>query len=241
MRGSIHGYVLRGDTGAPVFEAKVTIKCDTDPSWQTEVPSSRVSTNAAGWFAFHGLREGTWTLDALGPAGGRGQAKIPVFDDAVSQVTIKLNGLHRWMATLASAEFVDQMSDVSSQTSGEVAGIGEPEPWAKSKSGGKQMSTGGIRGRVVYEGSGAPVDGATIGIVRGARPAPDIAPLTDADGRFALDGLPPGRWILRAIAPDGAEGTADIRVAPSDVSQVSITVRRPMGRTSSEGTSEEIV
>jgi uncharacterized GH25 family protein len=212
MRGSIQGYVVRGDRGTPISDATVSIVYDAGTTAEDEKPGLHYqATNSAGWFAFDQLREGNWVVYAQTPEGGRGEARVPVFDNAVSEVRIQLNSLHRWIATLDSD---DWMSDVSSAD----------EAWDGSKGGGQRMSTGGVQGRVVYAGNGAPVDGATIGIVRGAGPAPDIAPLTDASGRFALDGLPPGTWVLSAVGPGGADGSAEVRVAGNSIVDVVIRI-----------------
>jgi hypothetical protein len=214
MRGSIQGYVVRGDRGTPISGATVSIAYDAGATAKDEKPGLHdQTTNSAGWFAFDELREGSWVVHARTPEGGRGEAQAPVFDNAVSEVRIELNGLHRWIATLDSD---DRMSDVSSAD----------EACGGSRGGGQRMPTGGVQGRVVYAGDGAPVDGATIGIVRGAGPAPDIAPLTDASGRFALDGLPPGAWVLSAIGPDGAEGSAEVRVTGNSIADVVIRISR---------------
>jgi uncharacterized GH25 family protein len=214
VRGSIQGYVVRGDRGTPIFGATVSIAYDAVVTAEHEKSGPHYqTTNSAGWFAFDQLREGSWVVHARTSEGGRGEARAPVFDNAVSEVRIELNGLHRWIATLDSD---DRMCDVSSAD----------ETWGGSKGGGQRMPTGGVQGRVVYAGDGAPVDGATIGIVRGAGPAPDIAPLTDASGRFALDGLPPGAWALRAVGPDGAEGSAEVRVADNAIVDLIIMISR---------------
>jgi uncharacterized GH25 family protein len=213
MRGSVQGYVVRGDRGTPVSGATVSLAYDAGATADEKPGLHHQVTNSAGWFAFDRLREGNWIVCAQTPEGGRGEARVPVFDNAFSEVRIQLNGLHRWIATLDSD---DRMSDVSS---GDKASGG-------SKRGGQRVSTGRVQGRVVYVGNEAPVDGATISIVQGAGSAPDIAPLTDASGRFALDGLPPGAWVLRALGPGGAEGRAEVRVVGDSIVDVLIRIGR---------------
>ena len=44
----------------------------------------------------------------------------------------------------------------------------------------------------------------------------------DADGSFELHGVPPGRWILGATRPDGAEGFVDLEIPPSGVDDLVI-------------------
>jgi len=69
-----------------------------------------------------------------------------------------------------------------------------------------------------------PVADATITIVRGQGSHPDVAPLSDADGWFALDALDPGLWRLRADAPDGSSGEADVDVWPDSLSELTISL-----------------
>jgi len=197
MHGSIHGYVVRGDTQRPAASATVTIVRATGsaPDISRE-PDAGPETDSAGWFAFSALEEGDWIVRAVGPHGGRGEARLSVFDNAVTEVTIALNGLHRWMAT--------------------ALGSANRE---------KAPMTGSVRGRVLRAKGGAPVADATVGVLRGAGPAPDIAPLTDALGHFALDGLPPGTWVLAATAPDGAHGTAEFSIHGNQETHIEIEVR----------------
>ncbi len=197
MRGSIHGYVVRGDTRRPVAGATVAVLRGTGPAQGVcREPDAGPMTDSTGWFAFSALDEGEWFVRAIGPNNGRGEARLAVFDNAVTEVTIVLNGLQRWMAT--------------------ALGSGEQ---------GKAPMTGSVRGRVLRADTHAPVADATVGVVRGAGPAPDIAPLTDALGRFALDGLPPGIWVLAATAPDGARGTAEFSIHADQETHIEIEVR----------------
>jgi carboxypeptidase family protein len=62
-------------------------------------------------------------------------------------------------------------------------------------------------GRVV-DIDGTPVPLASVVIVAGSVPMPELALLTDEDGRFRLR-LPRGRFTLRAHAP-GASGEARV-------------------------------
>jgi Carboxypeptidase regulatory-like domain len=83
---------------------------------------------------------------------------------------------------------------------------------------------GSVRGRVVRADNGRPLADATIGIVRSAGPAPDIAPITNGEGWFALEGLPAGEWELSALGPGGETGSVSVRVSAGSVSDVTITV-----------------
>jgi len=64
-------------------------------------------------------------------------------------------------------------------------------------------STSLITGTVVDADGGA-ISGATVAIVSGTQPFPEIAAVTAADGTFQLGGLHPGTYVLRA-----RRGTAD--------------------------------
>jgi hypothetical protein len=72
--------------------------------------------------------------------------------------------------------------------------------------------TSELRGRVIDAG-GAPIQGARIVIVASAVPMPEIALLSDEQGRFALR-LPPGRFTLRAHGSGGSVGDLDVEGAP---------------------------
>jgi hypothetical protein len=63
-----------------------------------------------------------------------------------------------------------------------------------------------VEGRVV-DPAGAPVAGARVTIVESPAPMPEMAILTGADGRFALN-LPPGQFTLRADGDEGDWGMA---------------------------------
>jgi Carboxypeptidase regulatory-like domain len=184
--GSVCGYVVRADDGAPVVNAAV----DVVRGPGTGRPR-RVVTNTAGTFALSGLPEGQWVLSATSSA-GRGQATVHVFESAASDVTI------------------------------EVAGY--PRVVERPTTGPERRMRGRVRGRVVRADSGEPIADAAITVVRGAGPAPDIAPMTDSAGGFALDELPAGDWLLRAHAPGGETGEATARVAGGFVTDIVIEV-----------------
>ncbi|WP_369217139.1 carboxypeptidase-like regulatory domain-containing protein [Streptomyces flavofungini] len=67
---------------------------------------------------------------------------------------------------------------------------------------------------VVRDASGAPVAGAHVLFTAGPRPLPDIAALTDAEGRFSLGAPAPGSYTLtcRADPVMGSSGTAEATV-----------------------------
>jgi hypothetical protein len=64
------------------------------------------------------------------------------------------------------------------------------------------------RGRVL-DRQGHPVEGALIGVEWGTAPVPEIALVSDADGRFALD-LPAGRFRIWVHAPDGRRTVLEV-------------------------------
>jgi uncharacterized GH25 family protein len=155
-------------------------------------------TDAEGWFALDGLPEGEWLLRALGRAGETGTATVHVFDNALSEVTIEVGGV-----------------PPRPQRRG-----GGTRPSNKSE----RSMRGSLRGRVVRKDTGEPVADATITVVSGPGPAPDIAPLTNDDGAFSLDGLPPGDWVLRAMTTEGGTSEGRGRVTAGGVSDMTIYV-----------------
>ncbi|MFE6161270.1 carboxypeptidase-like regulatory domain-containing protein [Streptomyces sp. NPDC056486] len=72
---------------------------------------------------------------------------------------------------------------------------------------------------VVRDASGTPVTGAHVLFTDGPQPLPDIAALTDAEGRFSLSAPTTGVYTLtcRADPLSGPPGTAEatVRVEPS--------------------------
>lgn len=67
---------------------------------------------------------------------------------------------------------------------------------------------------VVRDTSGTPVTGAHVLFTEGPRPLPDIAALTDAEGRFSLVAPAPGEYRLSCRADPllGPSGTAEATV-----------------------------
>lgn len=80
---------------------------------------------------------------------------------------------------------------------------------------------GSIAGRVVDQ-AGAPVAGASVAVHAGPGPVDDIAALTDADGRFRLGNLSPGRYQLAVFGAGNAEAGAQVDVGDGGASEVEI-------------------
>ncbi len=72
-------------------------------------------------------------------------------------------------------------------------------------------AAGTVRG-VVTDHEGRPVPRATVVVVDGTAPVPEIALVTDDAGRFGLK-LPRGRFTLEAQGEGGAKGQTIIEVA----------------------------
>lgn len=85
---------------------------------------------------------------------------------------------------------------------------------------------GSVNGRVVRADNGEPVEDATVMVLRGAGPAPDIAALTNSAGWFALDELPEGEWLLRAVSTAGETGEARVDVCAGTLASITIEVTR---------------
>jgi hypothetical protein len=83
---------------------------------------------------------------------------------------------------------------------------------------------GAVIGQVIDSDTGSPVADASVTVVSGPAGAPDIAALSDANGRFGLSSLSPGRWVLRAMAPGGAVGEGAVVVEIGHSGQIILKV-----------------
>jgi hypothetical protein len=83
--------------------------------------------------------------------------------------------------------------------------------------------TGNLNGYVVRRER--PEVDAVVTVVDGPGMHIDLAPMSDADGWFALDDLAAGHWRLRANASDGAIGEAGVDVWDNSLSEVTIELR----------------
>lgn len=66
-----------------------------------------------------------------------------------------------------------------------------------------------LRHGVVVDADGGPIEGAFVSVVWGTAPTPEIARRTDGHGAFHV-GLPPGRFRVRAVTPDGRHGESEV-------------------------------
>jgi uncharacterized protein (DUF2141 family) len=81
-----------------------------------------------------------------------------------------------------------------------------------------------IAGKVIRLDTGLPVRDASVMIVSGPAPSPDIARITDESGAFSFSGLAPGEWLLRAIAPTSQSGQRSVYVAAEATALTSIDI-----------------
>ncbi|WP_426175956.1 carboxypeptidase regulatory-like domain-containing protein [Massilia sp. TWR1-2-2] len=86
------------------------------------------------------------------------------------------------------------------------------------------MTGSSVQGRVIHASTGAPVADATIAVIAGPGAYPDIAVMTDDDGRFALGDMAAGNWRLGARSASGETGEASVAVGSSAVAHTVITV-----------------
>lgn len=192
MRGSLCGYVVRGDTEGPLAQAVVRAVADDETEAQMAL------TDKAGWFVLDGLEPGDWRLTARGPGSETGEARAPVFADAFSDVTIRVS------ASIGDGQVIGDNSTAKGRV--------------------KHMEQGSVNGLVERGDTGEPLQDASVSIVHGAGPAPDIGPLTNSKGQFMLDGLPPGEWTLRARGPGDETGEATVQVLPGKAASMTIVV-----------------
>jgi uncharacterized GH25 family protein len=152
--------------------------------------------NGAGYFELNEMPVGEWLLRASSD-GSSGVASVRVFDSVLSELAIE----------------VEDRFDGA-----------QPAPFEPYPEPARPATTGRVIGRVVRAEGGQPVANATVNILRGAGPAPDIAALTDSQGRFAFDELPAGSWLFRAVGPAEEAGFAQVSVPRASVAEALITV-----------------
>jgi hypothetical protein len=81
-----------------------------------------------------------------------------------------------------------------------------------------------IQGRVVDANDGSPIANASVIIVDGPRPVPDIAALTDEHGSFALGVPVGGKWGLRVFDEFGSEHEVSVKVPQSKELKVALEI-----------------
>lgn len=190
-RGNVRGRVIDTASDAPIGYATVIVVSGPGP-----VPDHVFVASSAGWFEIDEVPVGDWLLRARTDAGATGIATVRVVANALSKVTVAVNGM---------------------------PASGRPtlpfEPIFKTE---ERTMIGRLIGRVIYANDGMPVANATVSILRGAGPAPDIAPMTDHNGSFALDDLPAGSWLLRAVGQGGEAGLVQVSVRPGSITDTVI-------------------
>ena len=176
---AVRGRVIAGDTGAPITDARITVRSVDGPGSAKPEPTlvsvplvPSASADAAGRFELSDLPPGRYRLTVTpGPAAAR----------------------------FLSAEYPDPASEPPLVVSADrlIDGITIPLPRAAV-----------ITGRVVNE-RGEPLSGivvSAIGVLPGnriRRPQAGLVPLarTDDNGHFRIFGLPPGDYVLQGIQP----------------------------------------
>ncbi len=158
-----------------------------------------VTSDEAGRFVFKDIPAGSWVVhveDDL-PASPT-TTVVPVWENALTSVTIRVH----------VAPIDSRSGSVNSNGPGAAARGGAPA--GRRGRQGAALGIGGVRGRVY--GRGQRLADATVTLVQGPGPAPDLAALTDAAGGFAFDGIPTGTWVVRAQSPAGDVGEASVVV-----------------------------
>lgn len=85
MFGSVHGQVLRANSGKPLGNATIVVTHGAGPS-----PDIAPLTDSGGWFTLDGLPAGEWILCAHGPSGETGEATVKVFADSMATIIIQV-------------------------------------------------------------------------------------------------------------------------------------------------------
>ncbi len=85
-------------------------------------------------------------------------------------------------------------------------------------------ASGIIAGKVIAANTGFPIENASVMLISGAAPAPDIAPITNAAGEFMFAGLATGAWTLRAVSPDGLAASLRVNLSANQATRVTIAI-----------------
>lgn len=204
MNGAVCGYVVHRQTLEAVSGARVVARLKAGVSSNAEISSEIQSlepsavTDAFGRFAFDHLAEARWLFSVHAPQGQVvGQATVRVFGNSMSDVTIEAD---------------DQIScDADSSND-------KPEERIRMR------PYGSVRGKVVHARTAQPVKDAAVFVLEAAGIAPDIASLTDANGKFFLDSLPAGEWRFGVHGPNGESGSGSIEIRDGATGEMTIQV-----------------
>jgi hypothetical protein len=204
MNGAVCGYVVHRQTLEPVSGARVVARLsegfssDVETSNETQSLETTAVTDAYGRFAFDHLAEARWLFNVYTPQGQVvGQATVRVFGDSMSDVTIEADD--------QSACDVDSSNNIPQEAI-------------------RMRPYGSVRGKVIHAQTAQPVKDAAVFVLEAAGIAPDIAPLTDADGIFFLDSLPGGEWRFGVHGPNGESGSGSIEVRDGATGEMTIKV-----------------
>jgi uncharacterized GH25 family protein len=196
MSSTVQGYVRLANEKKVSANARVTIKHLGDAGHERASKSVQsTTTDGDGWFAFRDVDAGRYLVAA---AGARAQ-EINLED--FTNITLELS-----------------IPSGASEPAYEPA----PEPDLSPDILGAAAAS--IRGRVISARNGYAIEDASVMLLSGPGSAPDIAPLTNANGEFSFHGLAAGPWTLRAIAPDGASKQLRVDVRSDDTAIVTLAV-----------------
>ena len=250
MNGTILGQVVSQANCGPVAGAKVLIR---GPS-----PAGKglsLNTRSDGAFVARGLLPGLWEVATQGAA----RVTVDVLARATTPVMLEVRegsssapepdlAPWQWPAmaagspTGAAAEpdlYLERPGAAGTDT-GSCLGGPEPGSWAPTEPTPADavffpQRPGAAVGWVRDSRRGQYVANATITCFSSQGSAPDIAPVTDAAGRFFLDGLSEGLWIVRALAQDGRVGESVLAIRAGLRSQFDIELDAPGGPDSVTG------
>ena len=203
MVGSVTGSVVRGESSMPErdFALKFTSVAN---SIRLSVNYRSARTDEAGRFALDGLRPGVWSIAYEDIQGSWRQFYAHVVANATTALEIDIS------ETRANGAGCDEVPGAQPSA--------VPDLLAAHRG---PAGRGGVQGEVV-DASGRPVPDAAITVLCAAGDFPDIAPLTDATGRFVLDDLPVGDWVFQALAPDGLVGEGGVTVPSGRLAKMTI-------------------
>lgn len=109
-----------------------------------------------------------------------------------------------------------------------VTAISSDDPVSSSDSdkGGPARGAAGIHGRVTRTDGGPIIEASVLvrSLGTAGRPIPEVAMVTDAEGRFART-LPPGRYEVTVVAPDGRRQSREVSVGRTAQTQIDFSLR----------------